>query len=141
MRGEVTDAMLVEALRAGRRVRFVARGSSMWPAVRDGSTVEVTACGAEALRVGDLGVFVRRGGLVVHRVLRREGAGWRCAGDARWRDDGVVSDGEVLGRARVVMAPPWYRGRPTAGLVLRALYGQVRRGVERARGLVATRPG
>jgi len=138
MPSAVTDTMLVEALRAGRTVRFVARGSSMWPAVRDGSTVEAVACAAEGLRAGELGVFERRGGIVVHRALVRTRAGWRFAGDARWRDDGVVPDDAVLGRARVMAAPPWYRGRPTARLLVRALYGQLRRGVERARAVVAT---
>lgn len=138
MRSAATDTMLVDALRAGRTVRFVARGSSMWPVVRDGSTVEATPCAAAALRAGELGVFARGAGLVVHRALGRTARGWRFAGDARFRDDGVVEDAAVLGRARVLAAPPWYRARPTARLLVRALVGQLRRGVERARGALAT---
>ncbi len=106
--------MVIELLRDGQPARFVARGGSMWPAVRDGAVVEVTPCPADTLRPGELGAFVGGHGPVVHRVVAREPGGVRFRGDARPSDDGVIEDGRVLGRARVVRAAPWRWGVPRA---------------------------
>jgi hypothetical protein len=104
---DLAARMVIELLREGQRARFTARGGSMWPAVRDGSLVEVTPCPAIELAPGELGAYVGTRGLVVHRVVAREPGGLRFRGDARAADDGVVDDARVLGRACVVTAPPW----------------------------------
>ncbi|MEZ4392508.1 MAG: S24/S26 family peptidase [Polyangiales bacterium] len=93
---------IVAALRDGQTVRWVVRGGSMWPAIPDGSEVEVTPCAASDLRVGEVAAFCRGGALVVHRVIARSGDGLRFRGDSLRRDDGLVPPGEVLGRAKVL---------------------------------------
>ena len=82
----------------GVRARFVARGRSMSPAIRDGDVVTVEAV-AGALQIGDV-VAVhepRSNRLLVHRLVERTPAGWRTKGDALPRPDGVVPDENVLG--------------------------------------------
>jgi hypothetical protein len=101
-------AGLVEEL-AGRGVssRFVARGGSMSPWIRDGDLVTVTG-GCQA-RLGDVAAF-RRGGsgrMTVHRLVRRESQGWIARGDRLERADGIVADDDILG----VVARVERRGR------------------------------
>ncbi len=104
--------MLIELLREGQTVRFTARGGSMWPAVRDGSLVEVTPCAASTLCEGELGAYEGAVGVVVHRYVGRRGESLVFRGDARPADE-VVSEARVLGRARVVTSPPWRLGAPS----------------------------
>jgi hypothetical protein len=118
---------LIEALRAGETVRFVARGTSMWPSVRDGATVEIVPCPVSALRIGDIGAYERGGQVVVHRVLATTGASLSFAGDGLKRPDGVVAGEKVLGRARVIRQPDlharWPSRRHVAVMVRMALRG------------------
>lgn len=104
---------IVAALRDGQTVRWVVRGGSMWPAIPDGSEVEVTPCAAGDLRVGEVAAFCRGESLVVHRVIARAGGGLRFRGDSLRRDDGAVAAGDVLGRAKVLRRAPlrWTRPR------------------------------
>ncbi|RMH36650.1 MAG: hypothetical protein D6689_22125 [Deltaproteobacteria bacterium] len=96
------------------------RGSSMWPAVRDGSVVEIRPCSVDELRLGDLVAFERTGCLVVHRLVDRRGGRLRFAGDAVIGDDGWFEPGAVLGRVRVLSRPPvrWRVPRPGDARVL-----------------------
>ncbi len=126
--------MLVELLREGKVVRFTARGSSMWPAVRDGARVEVVPCDGRSLEVGALGAFEGERGIVVHRVVAVTDAGLRFRGDARSTDDGVVPWARVLGRAAVCEAAPWRLRAPSwrhAVWTVRAVRSWLRRRVGR----------
>lgn len=128
------DSVLIALLRDGETVRFTARGSSMWPFVRDGATVEVVPCDPRSLRRGELVAFERAGRLVVHRVSAVTAEGLRCAGDARLRGDGLVRDADVRGRGRVREQPPLRVAVPRPrhwGLLLRAGVGALRRAVGR----------
>ena len=92
-------AGLVEELTArGASARFVARGGSMSPWIRDGDVVTVVPAAGRA-RAGDVAAFRRPGSgqLTVHRLLRRVPGGWVARGDRSAGEDGVVADGEVLG--------------------------------------------
>lgn len=120
-------AALVEEL-AGRGVsaRFVARGGSMSPWIRDGDVVTVTPLGSVASAgPGEVGAFKRPGSgrLTVHRLVRRVSEGWEARGDRLGGTDGVVADGEILGivtrverRGREAFLP-----RGPAGLLLARL--------------------
>jgi hypothetical protein len=122
--------MVIELLREGQSVRFVARGGSMWPAVRDGTLVEVVPCLPNELRVGELGAYVGTRGLVVHRVVAHEPGGLRFRGDTHAEDDGLVEVSRVLGKVRVLAWPPWRPRVPTlrhALLALRAMRSWLRR--------------
>lgn len=124
--------VIVDRLREGAVTAWVLRGSSMWPAVRDGARVEVTPVDPRALRVGELIAFAREGGgPVVHRVTAVAAEGLRCRGDALAGDDGVVAWSDVLGRARVLgqrrLRVRWPRAGEVRALV-RAAAGALRAG-------------
>lgn len=79
-------------------------GTSMWPLLRDGqSWVQLAAKGARPLKAGDVVLYRRAdGALVLHRILRAEGAGvyWLC-GDHQWQPEERVADGQILAVAQV----------------------------------------
>ncbi len=60
--------LVTQALRAGRRVVFVARGGSMEPTLPDGTRVAIDP--ARRVRRGDLAAVERPdGGVAIHRVV------------------------------------------------------------------------
>jgi hypothetical protein len=117
--------LVAQLLGAGAAVELEARGGSMSPWVRDGDVVTITpfgAAGTALLRPGAVVAFRHPQGdrLVVHRLLRREGAGWLARGDRSRQPDGVVAGGDLLGLVVGVARRGWRvplpRGR--AGLAL-----------------------
>lgn len=91
-------------LGAGKAVRFRARGSSMWPLVRDGDVLLVRPVDARSIQVGDVVLCSSEPGrVVVHRVMRKLGgrAGYCFVvqGDQIARPDGLIPEGQVYGRA------------------------------------------
>ncbi len=125
----LAERVIIDRLREGAPVRWTVRGSSMWPAIRDGATVSVTPGSLRSLRAGELVAFTRGTALFVHRVVAVEPAGLRCRGDALSREDGLVPWADVLGRAAVVDQPPlslrWPRASELRAL-LRAALGALR---------------
>jgi hypothetical protein len=89
-------------LRKGQRVRYVARGGSMWPTIRDGALVEVVPCEASALRVGTIGAFEGSDGIVVHRVIGCTSESIWFRGDANGTPDGWIQRARVLGVVQVL---------------------------------------
>lgn len=96
------DALAREQLERGLPFRYVARGRSMWPAVRDGDRVTVAPLDSPP-RVGDV-VFAATGGFgLLHRVLwvRRDGA-VLLKGDFKAGVDGWVQPSVVRGRLSAI---------------------------------------
>jgi hypothetical protein len=106
--------LIIELLRAGRPVRFRARGGSMWPAVPGGSLVEVTPCPGRMPGAGELCAFERDGSVVVHRVVQETPGGLELRGDALARSDDEVRRADVLGHARVIERRPLELRLPSA---------------------------
>lgn len=103
----------MEFLRGGQEVTFVARGGSMWPAVRDGAQLVIKPLKIDLLRVGDLAAVDRRGELVVHRVIARTPTEVTLQGDAMPSPDGAFTAQSVLGVATVRAQPPLRAMIPT----------------------------
>lgn len=111
---------IIASLRAGQPVRWTVRGASMWPAIPDGSEVEVTPCGADALRPGDLAAYARGDTVVVHRLVGLRGDALRFRGDSLGREDAPVPRGDVLGRAALTRRAPLRWSRPRRAKLLGA---------------------
>lgn len=96
-----------ELLRAGKAIRFQARGASMSPLVRDGDVLLVQPVDARAIRVGDVVLCVSEPGrVVVHRVVRRvsgaDGDQFTVQGDAVSGPDGLIRQTQVYGRVATI---------------------------------------
>jgi peptidase S24-like protein len=121
--------LIIDLLREGQPVVFRARGASMWPAIPDGSLIEVRPCAPRAVAEGSLVAFERAGAVVVHRVVAASADGLELRGDALGRSDDVVSYARVLGCARVIeRRRPRFRlpSAREAGVLGRALWRRVR---------------
>jgi hypothetical protein len=115
-------ALTAALLAAGTPVRFIARGGSMAPFIRDGEPVLLeplrgSPCPGE--------VVLRRGpdgDLMLHRVARVSADGLVTRGDATAWDDPPVGPDDVLGRVVEVSGRRRLHLRPGFGrLVLRCL--------------------
>jgi len=94
-------------LRAGKAVRFQARGTSMRPLVRDGDVLLVRPVDATTVQLGDVVLCSSEPGrAVVHRVVRKLGgrAGLRFVlqGDQVAQPDGLVAAAQVYGRVAAI---------------------------------------
>jgi len=97
------EELAVHLLGSGRTLRFRARGSSMYPLVRDGDILNVRPTGNRPVAVGDIVLYrSSQRGIVVHRVvgIHREGekATLRIKGDAAGPADPRVPESQILGR-------------------------------------------
>jgi signal peptidase I len=97
----------IAVLRAGKALRFQARGSSMSPLVRDGDFVLVQPVQPGTLRFGDVVLCSSGPGrVVVHRVVGRtvrpDGISFIVQGDRATRPDGLVPAAQVHGRVATV---------------------------------------
>lgn len=59
--------ILEESLKGGRRLRFIVKGNSMSPFIKDGESVEVER--AERIRIGDVVLLRRKKEFLLHRVI------------------------------------------------------------------------
>lgn len=92
-----------EILQKGNQIRFRANGWSMHPTIRDGQVIEVDPIPPEALKPGDIGLFLEGGRVLAHRLVRKlrdsEGESvYIFQGDGLEVPDAPVSRSSVLGR-------------------------------------------
>lgn len=91
-------ALAAETLTSFGHLRLRVSGTSMLPALRPGDVVELRSCGSTPAGPGEIVMFRRDGGLVVHRVLRRFDTCLVTQGDSLAAPDAPVAHAEVLGR-------------------------------------------
>ncbi len=92
-----------EVLRAGKALRFRARGASMQPMLRDGDVLLVQPVGSDPVQLGDVVLCSGDPGhVVVHRVVRRlagpDGPLFTVQGDQLPQPDGSFRRVQVYGR-------------------------------------------
>lgn len=100
---EAALLLVVVVLLATRPARLlVVRGGSMSPAMAVGDVAVVVD--RLAVEPGDVACFVDAGGLVCHRVVGRDPAGWRTRGDANGGEDTrVVPRHALVGKVVAVL--------------------------------------
>jgi len=98
----LASGLIGKTVRTFGRVRLGVCGSSMAPATRARYVVSVEQAGASEVSPGKIVVSIRRGRLMVHRVMvtsgRRGEPFLLTRGARRWQDDGRVSSSELIGR-------------------------------------------
>jgi signal peptidase I len=101
------EELAVYLLQGGHALRFRARGSSMYPVVRDGDTLDVWPARSAEVDVGDIVLYrSSRSGIVVHRVVdirrQEEKTILLVKGDSAARADPQVEESQVLGRVESI---------------------------------------
>jgi signal peptidase I len=99
---ECFGAVIEEALANGTSVRFRAEGDSMYPTIRDGDTITVTAVATDDVVRGDV-LLCRHGARwLAHRVVGEATRGgervFEMRGDAKGSSDAPVTAAAVAGR-------------------------------------------
>ena len=93
--------LVQEALRGGTAIKFLARGFSMSPFIRNGDIITISPLTNKSITRGDIVAFVCpiTEKLVVHRVVECNGRGEVCiAGDNLPKLDTTISEKRILGR-------------------------------------------
>lgn len=101
--------LFIQALRSYGRASLRVTGTSMWPALWPGDTVEIRAAQVSEIKIGDLAAFTRDDRIFIHRVIRNtmNGAATLVTrGDALLTEDPPVRESEVLGVASVTERVP-----------------------------------
>lgn len=98
------EELLRSVLAKGMCCRFLVRGFSMSPFIRNGDVVTVSPLGSAAHGLGDVVVFVplRGGGPVIHRVVGKLNGSYVLKGDNLPESDGLVPPENILGYIRAV---------------------------------------
>jgi signal peptidase len=124
---EVILALWDELRAAPGPHRFVMRGVSMWPAVPEGSILEVRPCASRDLLPGQMVTFRRGNTVVTHRVRAIDERGRVAAwGDSVLRPDAPIEPDDVLGEATLVRRGR-LRDRASVRLAVRRLLAEVAR--------------
>jgi hypothetical protein len=91
--------LMRDVLGRGKPFRFEARGSSMYPAIRDGDLVTVAPLPGPGPRTGDVVAFVHpgTGGVRIHRVVAAADGRWVLKGDNALGFDGALDREAILG--------------------------------------------
>jgi signal peptidase I len=94
------QSMLTAVLDAGYAARFVARGDSMHPTIRDGEALHIERCDPRSLRVGEIVLARAERGLTAHRVVsvRCDTAQIVTRGDNCPIPDPPLDPGQIVGR-------------------------------------------
>lgn len=102
--GPDLEALLRAVLARNVPFRFRARGSSMYPFIRDGDRVTVSPVTDACFQPGDVVAFVDNGGgrLVVHRIIAASSGVFLMQGDNNPAPDGWIPLANVLGRVTLV---------------------------------------
>jgi hypothetical protein len=92
--------LLQAVLSKGFPFRFMVRGFSMLPFIRDGDVVTVSPFGCRKPGLGQVLGFVHpeTGRLVIHRVIGRKDTAWQLRGDNASKSDGLVTTNNLIGR-------------------------------------------
>jgi signal peptidase I len=101
----VRTEILADLLGRGIQCRFVARGSSMRPLIRDGDVIVLSPYGNRSPRVGEVVAAIHpvTGRLLVHRVIGKRRGGYLTKGDNAATTDGWFLDNHLPGRVSQVL--------------------------------------
>ena len=95
-------SQIAESLEARGRVSLCVHGTSMMPWVRPGDIAMIRSVNCETLRCGQVILFRRHNSLFVHRIVDKKGSQEAAQifvkGDAHATSDGLMEQGELLGR-------------------------------------------
>ena len=124
------ETLARELLSQGLALRFEARGSSMYPVIRDHEVVIVTPVIVSKLRKGDIVLTKGHSGFRVHRLVfvDHHEDSFITRGDCSQQDDPPVRSGQILG---VVLAKEVRLGKKIVRANLKGISGKLLQGAAR----------
>lgn len=95
MNHDLMIKLLYANLRANREMTLTVTGVSMNPTMHEGD--HVTVCRADSYAVGEVLVFLYKGELLIHRLIKIENNRYFCKGDNAFRLEDVTLE-EIAGK-------------------------------------------
>jgi signal peptidase I len=92
---------ILSSLQEGKVVEITAKGWSMWPTIKPGTSISISKVELSELQPGDLIAFTRAEHFVVHRIeeIQRNGAYTiYTRGDANLRRDEPITEDNFCGK-------------------------------------------
>jgi signal peptidase I len=92
---------ILSSLQEGKVVEITAKGWSMWPTIKPGTSISILKVELSELQPGDLIAFIRSEHFVVHRIeeIQRNGAYTiYTRGDANLRRDELITEQNFCGK-------------------------------------------
>jgi len=125
--GESLAGLMRAVLEKGKPFRFEARGTSMYPFIRDGDVVTVAPLAGQDPKPGDVAAFVQPGtsGVRVHRIVEVEAGRYFLKGDNAPDADGALARDAILGL--VVRLERGGRARPVGPTIRTAAIARLSR--------------
>lgn len=106
----ILNKILFAGSGAGRDMTITVSGISMNPAMREGDTVTIRK--SDTYNVGDVLVFLYKGELLIHRLLKIEKNKYFCKGDNSFRLEDITADSiagrVILHNGKPLLPPPDY---------------------------------
>jgi signal peptidase I len=103
---KIIDHLIREKLGGGKEITLRVSGKSMCPLIKQGDSIRIERCAAQALSLGDIITFKRDGTYFTHRLLGvvKRGGSIRLItkGDNEINTDPLVSPHQILGRVAVI---------------------------------------
>ena len=98
--GKALLELLSAVLEKGMPFRFMAKGGSMWPFIKNGDVITINPLSGGPLGVGDVAIFLclDTGKAMVHRVVGKQGDSFLMKGDNSPSPDGLIPKKDILGR-------------------------------------------
>ncbi|MBQ9121532.1 MAG: HPr-rel-A system PqqD family peptide chaperone [Clostridia bacterium] len=127
------NKLLFAQLRHGREAEISVTGVSMNPTLWEGDTV--TVAGADEYAVGDILVFLYKGELLIHRLLKIEEGRYFCKGDNAFRLEDLPAE-DIAGRvilhnkAPLAPTPSWL---PVLSYRVNRVFRQCRYDIQKAK--------
>lgn len=91
--------IIEDMLHSGQCARFVVSGNSMWPLIiHNRDSVLIRSCERGQLKPGDIILFRKGKGYMLHRIIARKQGGYITAGDGNLFTDGYVPERDVIAR-------------------------------------------
>ncbi len=102
--GESLLSVMKGVLAREKPFRFLARGYSMFPFIRDADVITVHAMTGISPSVGDVVAYIhpRNGRLVIHRLIKRSGEDYLVKGDNSIEPAEITSLEDIIGVIRAV---------------------------------------
>ncbi len=91
--------LLILRLSVGSCLAFRAKGSSMWPLLKDGDKITISSVKTRKLLIGDVVAFREneQGRLIIHRLVGRKDGLAIIKGDNHIRPDGLFPVENIIG--------------------------------------------
>ena len=97
--GTALVELMTAVLDKGRSFRFLAKGFSMVPFIKDGDVITIAPFLGRKPRVGEVVAFIspQKKGLAVHRIIGKSESKYVLQGDNVPERDGMIPAHEILG--------------------------------------------